>query len=99
MKTIQPDSVETDNKIQLLNLNAAVAYNFAADSMRFSDLSINYRTNIASIFDLYTTTSYSFYDYDNNGRAINKFLSGSIPLRLTRVNVNLSASFRGEKKR
>ena len=98
MKTIQPDTVETDNKIQLLNLNASVAYNFAADSMKFSDLNINYRTNIANIFDLYTTTSYSFYDYDTTGRAINKFLPGSVPLRLTRVGINLSASFSGDRK-
>lgn len=99
MKTIVKDSIETENKFQLLNLNASFSYNFAADSMKLSDLNINYRTNIANILDLYANTSYSFYDYDQNGYPINKFLtSKNSLLRLTNIGLNISANFKGEKK-
>jgi len=100
MKTITNDSSEKENKFQLLNLNASLGYNFAADSMKLSDLSINYRTNIAGIFDLYANSSYSFYNFDKNGRAINQFLSKTgKALRLTNIGFNISASFRGEKSK
>jgi lipopolysaccharide assembly outer membrane protein LptD (OstA) len=100
MKTISNDSLEKENKFQLLNLNAGISYNMAADSMRLSDLNVNYRTNIAGIFDLYANTTYSFYNYDKNGYAINQFLNKTGPaLRLTNVGFNISASFKGEKSK
>ncbi len=44
-------------------------------------------------------TSYSFYDYDQNGYPINKFLtSKNSLLRLTNIGLNISANFKGEKK-
>ena len=100
MKTITSDSSEKENKFQLLNLSASLGYNFAADSLKLSDLSVSYRTNIAGIFDLSANTSYSFYNYDKNGRALNQFLSkkGSA-LRMTNVGLNISASFKGEKNK
>jgi len=50
MKTkVDPtDTTSKEKKIQLLNLSANMSYNFAADSLKFSDLSIDYRTQVGN---------------------------------------------------
>ena len=44
------DTTSKVNKIQLLNLTAGFGYNFAADSLKFSDLNLSYRTQVGDVF-------------------------------------------------
>jgi hypothetical protein len=101
MKTsVDPtDTTSKEQKIQLLNLNASMGYNFAADSLNFSDLNLNYRTQIGDFFSFSGSSSFTPYSYDSNGRLINKFLidEGRGLLRLTNFNFSISTSLSGER--
>lgn len=91
------------NKIQLLNLNASVGYNFAADSLKLSDLSLSYRTQIGDWINFSGSSNYTFYDYVKTGTSsytkVNRFLSseGKGLLRLTNFSLSISTSLSGEK--
>lgn len=101
MKTLSRDTSQTENKIQLLNLDLNTAYNFAADSMNLSPLSVTYRTNIAQKFDIGGDATFNFYKYDTTaGTRINKFLwsEGHLP-DMTDFSLSISTSFHGEKKK
>lgn len=101
MKTMtdRTDTTSKEKKIQLLNLNAGIGYNFVADSIRFSDLNLSYRTQVGELLSLSGSSTYSLYDYNANGDAINKFLieQGKGLLRLKSFNFSLSTSFSGDK--
>jgi len=101
MKTMKDrtDTTSKENKIQLLNLNAGIGYNFVADSLKFSDLSLSYRTQVGELLSLSGSSTYSLYDYNAKGDAINKFLieQGKGFLRLRSFNFSLSTSFSGDK--
>ncbi|PKL82932.1 MAG: LPS-assembly protein LptD [Ignavibacteriae bacterium HGW-Ignavibacteriae-3] len=92
------DSTKEQKKIQLLNLNASVGYNFAADSLRLSDLNLSYRTQIGDLLNLSGSSSYTFYDYKGNLR-LNQFLAsnGKGLFRLTNFNFSVSTSLTGER--
>ncbi len=72
MKVKQNDTADT--KFQLLNLNAGINYNFAADSVRFSELGISYRTQIASILNIGGGASFNLYKYVDGVGRVNRFL-------------------------
>ena len=83
-------------KINLLNsLNVSAGYNFEADSLRLSPLTVTGGTNI-----LNNKMAVNFsggldpYAIDNNGRRINtlNLNNGGSLFRLTRANLNLSYS-------
>lgn len=101
MKTmVDPtDTTAKEEKIQLLNLNATMGYNFAADSLRFSDLNLSYRTQIGSYLNFSGSSSYSIYDWTAEGRTINKTLlsQGKGLFRLTNLNFSVSTSLSGER--
>ncbi len=101
MKTMtdRTDTTSKEQKIQLLNLNAGIGYNFVADSIRFSDLNLSYRTQVGELLSVSGSSTYSLYDYNANGDAINKFLieQGKGFLRLKSFNFSLSTSFSGDK--
>ncbi|MFH0990265.1 MAG: putative LPS assembly protein LptD [bacterium] len=101
MKYQSADTAEKEKKIQLMNIGANLSYNFAADSMRLSDLSISYRTDIGSILSLSAGTTHNFYVFDTTaGRRVNRFL-WSDRRRLfdvTSVSFNVSTSLSGERK-
>jgi hypothetical protein len=105
MKYQKNDSAKTEDKIQLLNLGGSFSYNFAADSMKFSDVIINYRTAIGQYLDISGSADYNLYVFDpaaNNGQGarVNKFLlkeQGKFG-DLTSLSLSLSTSFKGEKK-
>ena len=99
MKVQKSDTVE--DKIQLLNIGGSVSYDLAQDSLNFSEVSVNYRTDIGQYLGLSGSATYNLYQFDPaiNAR-INKFLfeeSGKVA-DLTSVNFSLTTSFRGEKK-
>ncbi len=105
MKYQKNDSAKTEDKIQLLNLSGNFSYNFAADSMKFSNININYRTDIGQYLSVGGNASYNLYVFDpaaNNGQGarVNKFLleeQGKFG-DLTNLTLSLSTSFKGDKK-
>jgi lipopolysaccharide assembly outer membrane protein LptD (OstA) len=103
MKTsVDPrDTTSKEEKIQLLNLTASMGYNLAADSLNFSDLNLNYRTQIGDYFNFSGSSSFSPYDYSADNPRLNKFLinEGKGLLRLTRFDFSVSTSLSGERLR
>jgi lipopolysaccharide assembly outer membrane protein LptD (OstA) len=105
MKYQKGDSEKTENKLQLLNLSGGFNYNFAADSMKFSEVGINYRTDIGQYLSIGGNASYNLYAYDTaankgQGGRVNKFLlseKGKFG-DLTSFSLSLSTSFKGDKK-
>lgn len=100
MKTMKNpnDTSSQSQKIPLLNLSAGLGYNFAADSLKLSNLQVSYRTNIGEWLNIDARSSYTFYKYVN-GNPVNKFLSseGKGLMRMTNFNLNLSSTISGEK--
>jgi len=92
------DTTKEQKKIQLLNLNASIGYNFSADSLRLSDLNISYRTQVGDLLSFSGSSSYTFYDYANNQR-VNQFLAsnGKGLFRLTNFGFSISTTLSGEK--
>jgi hypothetical protein len=101
MKTMEDltDTTSQQDKFQLLNLSARISYDFAADSLNFSDIGISYRTSISDWVNLSGNATYSLYDYDVDGRTIDKFLldEGKGIARLRNFGFSLSTSLSGEK--
>lgn len=101
MKTAAKDTSQKEQKYQLLNVSAGVGYNFVADSMRLSDLSLSYRTDIAQIIGLSGSANYSFYEYNQAANTrVNKYIfeRGNGIARLTSISLSASLNLRGEKK-
>ncbi|MCU0373186.1 MAG: LPS-assembly protein LptD, partial [Ignavibacteria bacterium] len=94
MKTRVNDS--TENKFQLLNFNTGINYNFAADSLNWSDLFADIRTQIGSLLNIGSTASFTLYDFDPVKKTrINDFLintKGKL-LELSNFNFNASSTF------
>ncbi|MDR3610154.1 MAG: putative LPS assembly protein LptD, partial [Ignavibacteriaceae bacterium] len=101
MKTkVDPtDTTSKEKKIQLLNLSANINYNFAADSLRFSDLTLSYRTQVGELLNLSGSTSFTPYDYSGTISKINTFLvnEGKGLLRMTNLSFSISTAISGEK--
>ena len=101
MKTkVDPtDTTSKEKKIQLLNLSANMSYNFAADSLRFSDLSLSYRTQVGDLLNISGSSSFTPYDYSGDITRINKFLvnEGKGLFRMTNLSFSISTSLSGEK--
>jgi hypothetical protein len=98
--TIDPtDTTSKEEKIQLLNLDGSISYNFAADSVRFSPLNIGFRTQVGSWFSFNGNSSYTLYATNEFGQNIDKFLieQGRGLLRLTNFSFSVSTSLSGEK--
>ena len=97
MKVKQNDT--TDNKFQILNLNAGVSYNFAKDSLKLSELGLSYRTQIASLLNIGGGASFNFYKYADGVGRINKFLWNTDKriADLTSFNINLSTTLQGNQ--
>jgi len=87
------------NKIQLLNVNASMGYNFAADSLKLSDLSLDFRTQIGQSLNLSSNSTFTFYDYVGTQR-INRFLAsaGKGLLRLSSFSFSVSTNLIGKAR-
>ncbi len=92
------DTTSQAKKITLLNLDIASGYNFAADSLKLSDLRLSYRTQIGKFLSFNGSSSYTFYDY-KNGKKTNTYLAnvGKGLFRLTNLSLSVSASISGDK--
>ena len=95
------DSTATEpKKVDLLsNFNISTGYNFEADSLKLSPISVNGGTNILNNkMSINFSAGLDPYAIDNNGRRINvwnKDNGGSL-LRLTRANINVGYSITSE---
>jgi lipopolysaccharide assembly outer membrane protein LptD (OstA) len=106
MKMEGNDSTGEDRKYTLLNVDAGISYNFAADSLRFSALTLGYRTNIGQALSISGSSAFNLYKFEvdpNNpqiGRRVNKFLineQGRLA-QLTNFSLSIGTRFSGEKK-
>ena len=93
------DTTSKEEKYQLLNLNLGMGYDFAADSLNFSDLRLTYRTQIGEFIDFAGSNTFTPYDYSGNQSRINKFLvdEGKGLLRMTNFNFTISTRLSGER--
>lgn len=94
MKTKVNDT--TENKFQLININLSSQYNFAADSLKWSELNTNFRTQIGSILNIGGGATFNFYEFDNNvNTRVNRYLLSSKGklADMTSFNINLSTSY------
>ena len=101
MKVRSSDTSQQEQKIQLMNIGAGISYNFAADSLRLSQLNLSYRTDIGSLLSLSASTTHDFYAFDPIAKTrVNKFLwsTGQYLPDLTSVSFSASTSLSGEKK-
>lgn len=102
MKVRSNDSTQQEQKIQLMNIGASLAYNVAADSLRLSQLVLSYRTDIGSLLSLSASTTHNFYVFDPVAKTrVNKYLwsAGQYLPDLTSVSLSASTSLSGEKKK
>ncbi|MBM2839907.1 MAG: Organic solvent tolerance protein OstA [Bacteroidetes bacterium] len=104
MKVAGGDSAGEDKKFTLLNLNAGISYNFVADSLRFSELGLSYRTDIGQFLNIGGGATFNLYKFEvgPNGRGtrVNKFLikeQGRLA-QLTNFSVSVGTRLSGEKK-
>jgi hypothetical protein len=90
-------------KFDLFNLDFRSGYNFVADSLRLSDLQSSLRANPTRNFAVIMSASHTFYQTDDSGRRVNRFLfqdRGLLrPLRLRSVRADLRWQLSGGPKR
>ncbi len=96
------DTTATDRKYQILNMSASMGYNFAADSMRLSDLRISYRTSVERLLDINGGASFSPYVFETGGeapglRSAYLWDAGRGLLRMTSFNISLSTSLSSDQ--
>ncbi|KXK52166.1 MAG: Organic solvent tolerance protein OstA [Chlorobi bacterium OLB5] len=91
------DTDSTDTKFQLLNLTAGLNYNFAADSLRFSEIGLSYRTQIGDFLNIGGGATFNLYKYVDGVGRINKFLWNEDKkiAQLTNFNISLSSTLAG----
>ncbi len=105
-KVAQGDTLD-DKNIQFLRLDLSGSYNFAADSLKLSDISVNYRTPEVAGFSFNGNASLTPYDEliiadpisgVENYRKVDQFRisNGKGLFRLTRANFRISTSFSSE---
>jgi len=85
--------------IDQLNLNSS--YNFAADSLKLSNLNTSLTSNVVSGVNLRASANFNFYERNEQGIPVNDFLltnSGRLA-ELVNFSVNASTSFSGGGKR
>lgn len=98
-KIAAPIDTMPDVAVQLINFDIGGNYNFAADSLRWSEISLNARTSAGGMLSLNGGASFNLYDQtlDTLGRyvTINNLLAsqGKGLARLTRASLSLQTSF------
>ena len=90
------DTTSKEGKYRLLNLSANFSYNFAADSMKLSDLNLSANTQIGDVLSFNSSARLSPYKLGPNGYNINKFLidsrGGLLDLRSFSFSISTSLS-------
>ncbi|WP_157621253.1 putative LPS assembly protein LptD [Salisaeta longa] len=100
-KRIRIDSTgqRREETIKLLDADLNTGYNFAADSLKLSDIRLNLRTGFLDEFNVRSSLSFSPYAISpDSSTIINTYLAARNPLkplRLTRATVSFGGSFGG----
>lgn len=88
----------TEKNLRLIdNLSLRGSYNFAADSLNLSELNTSFRSSAIDGININAGARFSFYQRDDSGRRINRFLieDGGKPAQLESFNISASTSFKG----
>ncbi|NNE33777.1 MAG: LPS-assembly protein LptD [Rhodothermales bacterium] len=98
-KRLPPDSLDQQQAktLKLLNLDLSSRYNFAADSLKLSDISLNLRTKVAGKVDVTVRGNFSPYKLNESGRVINDYVwkpSGLKFARMTSLRATARTSIR-----
>lgn len=99
-KRVRVDSTgeEQSQTIRLLNLDLSSSYNFAADSLKLSDIQLTARTDLFEQFDIRFRSTFSPYQLGPEGRVIDRYVAegpGLAVARLTRLSFGLGTSLQG----
>lgn len=100
MKTIGSDSARTEKKYQLLNFNASLSYNMAAEKFKLSDLYLSYRTDLGQYLSVSGSSTHRLYAWNYSTNSRDNVLLWDKDKRLfdlTSFSVSLSTSLKGEK--
>ena len=106
MKTASADTSQQENKFQLLNLGIGISYNVAADSLKFSELGLDFRTDIGHVLSVGGRASFNLYKFEadplnsQTGHRVNKFLlseQGRLA-QMTSFSISIGTRLSGEKK-
>jgi lipopolysaccharide assembly outer membrane protein LptD (OstA) len=96
------DTTAEQKKYQLLNIDGGISYDFAADSLKFSELRLGFYTNIGNFLSFGGSSSFDLYKFDENIKnRVNKFLINERQglARLTNFSITLSFNISGEQLR
>ncbi len=86
-------------KVKLIDqLNLHGSYNFLADSLKMSNISVSMSTNLFGKVNVSGSLNLDPYAIDERGRRINKFnfTQTGVPFRLTNASASLSYSINGK---
>ena len=105
MKTESADTAAPENKFQLLNLGLNIGYNFAADSLKFSELGMDFRTSLGQFLSIGGSSRFNLYKFEVNpatqqGRRVDKLLikeHGQLA-QLTSFSIQVGTRLSGQKK-
>jgi hypothetical protein len=103
-RRVQVDSEggERRQSVRLFNLSANGAYNFAADSFRVSNISLNGRTTLFGQVNVNMNATLSPYRLDSEGtRPINEFVfspQNPFPARMTNFRVSATTALRSSTR-
>lgn len=102
-KRVKRDStgeVQSTNLRLIDNLSANSSYNFAADSLNFSQVSVSFSSRVLEGIRISASANYSVYARDDNGREINTFIwnDGNKFLQPLSYSLSASTSFRGGER-
>ncbi len=86
-------------KVKLIDqLNIRSGYNFLADSLKMSTVSMNMSTTLFNKVNISASANFDPYALDSRGRRYDKFafMAGQGPLRFTNASVSMSYSISGK---
>jgi hypothetical protein len=108
-KRVRVDSTgeEQTDRIKLLDADVRSSYNFAADSLKLSDISVGARTDLFDQFQVSSSLTFSPYAFrrprgEPDGRpfTVDRYLAADSPLRplrLTRFRMSVSTRFQSDR--
>lgn len=96
-KSVKRDSTgeKKENVINLIDqLNLSSSYNFAADSLKLSNLNASMRARVLPGLSINANAQFNFYDRDNQGARVDDFLiqTQNKPFELTSFSTSTSYS-------
>lgn len=99
MKVRSDRDTTGERKIKLIdNLSFSTSYNFLADSLNLSPITVNLRTTIVKNFGLNINATFDPYQINENGTKINKFMINKGKLaRLTSASTSFGYTFNSSK--